>query len=151
MIGSTTKPNKITPVRPYLEVGSPRKATLIAMICYDMICYAALCYDMLCHPMLSYAMSCCAVLCSAMLCYAMLCCDKISNAKLRDTWGTSGRMPGEPPRASPNARSFKLSYAMLSCAMRCYAMLCYAALCYAMLDYAILCYVMLMQRCAMLS
>eukprot|EP00959_Pyramimonas_sp_CCMP1952_P069556 1451889-Pyramimonas_sp.AAC.1 len=60
-------------------------------------------------------------------------------------------MPGEPPGTGPIARPFKLSYAMLNCAMRCYAMLCYAALCYAMFGYVMICDVMPMQRCAMLS
>ena len=28
---------EITPVRPYLEVGAPRKAALVAMLCYAML------------------------------------------------------------------------------------------------------------------
>eukprot|EP00959_Pyramimonas_sp_CCMP1952_P343679 7199136-Pyramimonas_sp.AAC.1 len=48
----------ITPVRPCLEVGAPRKAALVAMLCYAMLCCAMICYAMKCSAMPRYAMLC---------------------------------------------------------------------------------------------
>eukprot|EP00959_Pyramimonas_sp_CCMP1952_P314910 6591574-Pyramimonas_sp.AAC.1 len=45
----------ITPVRPYLKVGAPRKTVLVAMICQAMLCHAMLRYAVLCYTMLCYA------------------------------------------------------------------------------------------------